>query len=229
MTINNHGFNLPFRDRREAGRILGNRLQWLAGRRDTIVLALPRGGVPVGAEIAVHISAPLFVYDVRKLGVPGHEELAMGAITSGGKRLINRAVTGALHISENAIEAVARREMEELCRRDRLYGRGRRLPELKEKIVILVDDGIATGSTMMLAVQALREQGAGRILVAVPVASAPVISQLHRLADDVVCLAEPEPFVAVGQWYEDFRQVTDHEVCSILDRLFARTPELQSA
>ncbi len=229
MTINDHTFRLPFRDRREAGWILAQRLQWLAGRNNTIVLALPRGGVPIGAEIAIVIGAPLFVYDVRKLGVPGHEELAMGAITSGGKRLINRAVAESLHISESAIEAVARREMQELKRRERLYCRGRRMPEIKEKIVILVDDGIATGSTMTLAVRALREQEAGRIVVAVPVASGAVISQLSRLADDVVCLAEPEPFLSVGQWYEDFRQITDHEVCSTLDRLFARTPELQTA
>lgn len=229
MTIDDTTLRLPFPDRREAGRILAQRLQWLAGRNNTIVLALPRGGVPIGAEIATAVAAPLFVYDVRKLGVPGHEELAMGAITSGGKRLINRAVTSALHISESAIDAVARQETQELKRRERLYCRGRRMPDIKEKIVILVDDGIATGSTMMLAVQALREQGAGRILVAVPVASAAVISQLSRLADDVVCLAEPEPFVSVGQWYEDFRQITDHEVCSTLDRLFARAPELQSA
>lgn len=224
-----NNLTLPFRDRTEAGRILGHRLQGLAGRGDLIILALPRGGVPVAGEIATVLGAPLFVYVVRKLGVPGHEELAMGAITSGGKWLVNRAVTSARHIPESIVDAVARKETQELRRRERLYCRGRRMPDVKGKIVILVDDGIATGSSMMLAVQALREQGAGRVVVAIPIAPASAVSQLRSLADEVVCLAEPEPFMSVGQWYKEFRQVTDHEVCCILDRLFERTPELQSA
>jgi putative phosphoribosyl transferase len=228
MTIH-ESFSLPFQDRIEAGRFLSARLRAYAGRPDTIVLALPRGGVPVAGEIAENLGAPLYVFVVRKLGVPGRSELAMGAITSGGKRLINEAVTAALRIPPIDIDDVAWRETQELQRRERLYARGRCLPDVKDKIVILVDDGIATGSSMMLAVQALREQGAGRIVVAVPVAPTGAVSQLNHLADEVVCLAQPEPFVAVGQWYHDFAQVDDHEVCCVLDRLFERTPNAQCA
>jgi len=153
----------------------------------------------------------------------------MGAITSGGKRLINRAVTSALNITEGEIDQVAWRETRELQRRERLYSRGQPMPEVKGKIVILVDDGIATGSTVVLAVQALREQEAGRIVVAVPVAPAGGVSQLGGLADEVICLAVPETFTAIGQWYRDFAQVKDHEVCRTLDRLSERTHELQPA
>lgn len=220
---------LPFRDRSEAGRLLAERLRLYAGRPDTIVFALPRGGVPVAAEIAEKLAAPLFVFVVRKLGVPGREELAMGAITSGGKRLINRDVTTALNIPESEVELVAWQETRELLRRERLYSRGQPMPEVTNKIVILVDDGIATGSSMVLAVQALRDREAGRIVVAVPVAPTGVASQLGCLADEVVCLAMPEPYAAVGQWYQDFAQVTDHEVCRTLDRLIERMPELQPA
>jgi len=221
--------SLPFRDRTEAGRLLAARLRLYAGRSDTMVFALPRGGVPVAAEIAETLRVPLLVFVVRKLGVPGREELAMGAITSGGKRLINRAVTSALNIPEGKIDQVAWLETRELQRRERLYSRGQPMPDVKGKIIILVDDGIATGSSMVLAVQALREQEAGRIVVAVPVAPAGVVSQLGGLADDVLCLAVPEPFAAVGQWYQDFAQVTDRDVCRTLDRLIERTHELQPA
>jgi predicted phosphoribosyltransferase len=228
MTIHEN-VTLPFRDRVEAGRFLSARLRAYSGRPDTIVFALPRGGVPVAAEIAESLRVPLFVFVVRKLGVPGRPELAMGAITSGGKRLINEAVTIGLQITERDIDEVAWCETQELQRREKLYARGRRLPNVKDKIIILVDDGIATGSSMMLAVQALREQGAGRIVVAVPVAPSGAVSQLSHLADEVVCLAEPEPFTAVGQWYRDFSQVDDHEVCCTLDRLFERNREPLSA
>jgi len=221
--------SLPFPNRSAAGRLLGEDLRALAGRSDIVVLALPRGGVPVAAEIAEVLDAPLFVFVVRKLGVPGHKELAMGAITSGGKRLINRAVTTTLHIPEDMVDRVAWEETVERMRRERLYGRGREMPELNDKIVIIVDDGIATGSTMMLAVQALREQQPGRIVVAVPVAPAEVVSQLSSVADEVICLAEPQPFVAVGAWYEDFHELSDQEVCTILDRVLERQPELKSA
>ncbi|HLW54552.1 MAG TPA: phosphoribosyltransferase [Candidatus Angelobacter sp.] len=220
---------MPFPNRSAAGRLLGEDLRALAGRSDIVVLALPRGGVPVAAEIAEVLDAPLFVFVVRKLGVPGHKELAMGAITSGGKRLINRAVTTTLHIPEDMVDRVAWEETVERMRRERLYGRGREMPELNDKIVIIVDDGIATGSTMMLAVQALREQQPGRIVVAVPVAPAEVVSQLSSVADEVICLAEPQPFVAVGAWYEDFHELSDQEVCTILDRVLERQPELKSA
>jgi putative phosphoribosyl transferase len=222
-------FSLPFSDRTEAGRILANELRTYAGRRDTIIFALPRGGMPVAAEIAEKLHLPLFVFVVRKLGVPGQPELAMGAITSGGKRLMNRAVTNSIGITEDDIEEVARHETRELQRREQLYNRGRQKPDVKNKIIILVDDGVATGSTMMLAVQALREQGASRVVVAVPVAPASAVSQLSSLAHEVVCLAEPEPFDAVGEWYNDFSQVEDNEVCRTLDLLAARTPELQLA
>jgi predicted phosphoribosyltransferase len=228
MTINPI-VSLPFRDRIEAGRLLRTRLDAYAGRPDTIVFALPRGGVPVAAQVAEGLRAPLFVFVVRKLGVPGREELAMGAITSGGKRLINRAVTSELNIPERKIDEAAWRETREMQRREQLYARGRRMPDVKNKTIILVDDGIATGSSMVLAVQALREQGAGRIVVAVPVAPGDAVSQLEHLADEFICLAVPEPFVAVGQWYQDFAQVTDHEVCFTLDRLIARASELRSA
>lgn len=220
---------LPFRDRSEAGQLLACKLQSYASRRDVIVLALPRGGVPVGAEIAAALNAPLFVFVVRKIGVPGREELAMGAITSGGRTLINHAVTSALHISDDEVRLAAARELCEIERRERLYSRGEQMPNLKDKVIILTDDGIATGSSMMLAAQALRTEGAGYIVVAVPVAPAETVSQLHRMTNQIVCLAEPEPFVAVGQWYEDFHQLTDHEVCVILDQLLARTAELKTA
>lgn len=229
MTNQPISFNLPFHDRREAGWLLASQLRTYANRPDAVVLALPRGGVPVGAEIATALNLPLYVFAVRKLGVPGREELAMGAITSGGRTLINPATVNALHISPHEIQLEVEQELRELARRERLYSRGQRFPELKEKLVILTDDGVATGSTMLLAAQALRADGAAYIVVAVPVAPAETVSQLHQVANEVVCLATPDPFVAVGQWYEDFRQVTDHEVCSILDRLFERTPELQSA
>ncbi len=221
--------NLPLHDRSEAGWLLAAQLRSYADRSEAIVLALPRGGVPVGAEIASALNLPLYVFAVRKLGVPGHEELGMGAITSGGRTLINPATVNALHISPREIELEVERELRELARRERLYSRGQRIPEMKDKLVILTDDGVATGSTMLLAAQAVRAEGAAHIVVAIPVAPAETVSQLHQVANEVVCLAEPEPFVAVGQWYEDFHQVTDHEVCTILDRLFEQTRELQSA
>jgi putative phosphoribosyl transferase len=221
---------LPFQDRNQAGQILARKLHAFAERRDAVVCALPRGGVPVGAEIAKELDIPLTVFVVRKLGVPGHEELAMGALTSGGMRLINRGVIETLGISESRIQDVIYQEMQELARRERLYCRGERIPEVKGKVVILTDDGIATGSTMFLAVEALRQKGAAYIIVAVPVAPAEAISRLRGVADQVVCLAEPEPFAAVGQWYRDFRQLTDHEVCQILDQLAARQrQQLKSA
>jgi putative phosphoribosyl transferase len=221
--------DLPFRDRMSAGRVLAAQLRAYANHPHAVVLALPRGGVPVGAEIAASLNLPLFVFAVRKLGVPGREELAMGAITSGGRTLVNHSVTRALHISAREIQLEVERELRELARRERLYSRGQRIPELKDKLVILADDGIATGSSMLLAAQAIRAEGAAYIVVAVPVAPKEAISQLHQAADQVLCLAEPEPFVAVGQWYEDFHQVSDQEVCTILDRLLEKPRELQSA
>lgn len=222
-------FTLPFRDRKEAGRLLARRLLHYAHRSDVLILTLPRGGVPVGAEIATALEAPLAVFVVRKLGVPGHEEFAMGAVTTGGRKLINRSITVPFHISQFEINSVVQRELQEVGRRERLFNRGRKMPDLKDKIVVITDDGIATGSSMMLAVQALRAQGAAYIVVAVPVAPSDQISMLHRIANEVVCLAKPEPFVAVGRWYEDFRQISDHDVCVLLDQLFERSCLVQTA
>jgi predicted phosphoribosyltransferase len=211
--------SVPFEDRSAAGKELAANLRAFAGRPDAIVCALPRGGVPVGAEIARALNASLTVFLVRKLGVPGHEELAMGALTTGGLRLLNRGVIEKLRIADSDIESVVYRETQELIRREKLYCRGQGSPDFKGKVVIITDDGIATGSTMFLAVEALRKRGAAYIVVGVPVAPAAAISQLRGVADQVICLAEPEPFAAVGEWYRDFRQVTDREVCQILDTL----------
>jgi putative phosphoribosyl transferase len=229
MNPDNNPVRLPLRDRDEAGRLLAQRLSGYSQRPDALVLALPRGGIVVGAEIASALGIPLFPFVVRKLGVPGREELAMGAITTGGMRLLNEAMIQTLGISDAMVEQVTQREAQELLARDRLYSRGRQRPDLKDKIAIVTDDGVATGSSIMLAVQALRRSGAGFIVVAVPLSPAQAISQLNKIADEVVCLAEPEPFNAVGQWYEDFHQINNHEVCCILDRLFARPTQAQAA
>jgi predicted phosphoribosyltransferase len=208
----------PFRDRIEAGELLADSLQTYRDRDDVIVLALPRGGVPVAAEIARRLHVPFDVFVVRKLGVPGHEELAMGAIASGGVRLVNDEVVVPLGIPPNVIDSVARSEQIELARREELY-RGTREPiGLTGKTVILVDDGLATGSTMRAAVMAVRRQQPARIVVAVPVGARETCAGLAREADDVVCLRTPDPFVAVGLWYRDFTPTTDGEVRSLLGK-----------
>jgi predicted phosphoribosyltransferase len=205
-----------FRDRREAGRLLAARLAHYRGRPDVLVLALPRGGVPVGYEVARALGAPLDVFLVRKLGVPGHEELAMGAVASGGVQVLNDDVIAGLGLSERVVAAVTARELQELERRERLY-RGARPPrEVHGRTVILVDDGLATGATMRAAIHALRRRGAARIVVAVPVAPLPTCAELRAEADEVVCLFTPEPFFAVGLWYEDFTQTSDDEVRALL-------------
>jgi predicted phosphoribosyltransferase len=205
-----------FRDRTEAGRLLAARLEKYAGKPDVMVLALPRGGVPVAFEVARALHAPMDVFIVRKLGVPGHEELAMGAVASGGVRVLNDHVVAGLGIPEYVIDAVVKWETEELKRRERLY-RGNRPPaDVRGKTVILVDDGLATGSTMLAAVQALRQQGPARIVVAVPVASPDTCELMKAYVDEIVCAATPEPFYAVGLWYEDFSQTTDEEVHALL-------------
>jgi putative phosphoribosyl transferase len=207
-----------FRDRRDAGRQLGRDLLEYADRADVIVLALPRGGVPVGYEVAQAIHAPLDVFIVRKLGVPGREEYAMGAIASGGIRLVDEHVVTQLHITERDIERVAEQEQRELERRERQY-RGRRpQPDIAGRVAILVDDGLATGASMRVAVAALRQEHPGRIVVAVPVAPPETCDMLRREADHVVCAVTPEPFLAVGLWYEDFAQTTDEEVHELLER-----------
>jgi predicted phosphoribosyltransferase len=205
-----------FRDRREAGRLLAARLASYARRPDVIVLALPRGGVPVAYEIARALGAPLDVYLVRKLGLPGREELAMGAVATGGLRVLNDSVVRELRLPAPMIEAVTAREREELARRERLYRGDRPPPDLHGRTVILVDDGLATGSSMLVAIRAIRRQQPARIVVAVPVGAAESCAQLERDADEVVCAETPDPFYAVGLWYEDFSQTTDQEVRDLL-------------
>ena len=208
----------PFADRAEAGELLAERLTAYRDRDDVVVLALPRGGVPVAREVAQALGVPLDVYVVRKLGVPGHEELAMGAIATGGVRLLNHDVIDALGIPMNVIDQVAAREHQELARREQAY-RGDRGPiALTNKTVILVDDGLATGATMRAAVMAARQQQPARVIVAVPVGAASTCADLAAEADDVVCVRTPDPFVAVGLWYRDFTPTTDHEVRSLLGK-----------
>jgi putative phosphoribosyl transferase len=208
----------PFADRAEAGELLAERLRAYRDRDDVVVLALPRGGVPVGREVASALGVPLDVYVVRKLGVPGHEELAMGAIATGGVRLLNHDVIDALGIPMNVIDAVAAREQQELARREQAY-RGDRGPiALTNKTVILVDDGLATGATMRAAVMAARQQQPARVIVAVPVGAVSTCADLAAEADHVVCVRTPDPFVAVGLWYRDFTPTTDHEVRRLLGK-----------
>lgn len=207
-----------FRDRYDAGRRLAAALGEYAGRDDVLVLALPRGGVPVGYEVARALGAPLDLMQVRKLGVPGHEELAMGAIASGGVRILSQDVIETLSIPDRVIATVAAAEERELDRRERIYREGRPFPDVRGRTVILVDDGLATGSTMRAAAAALRAQGAGRLVAGVPVAPRETCDALRDLVDDVICAVTPEPFFAVGEWYEDFTQISDAEVQDLLRR-----------
>ena len=208
-----------FRDRADAGRVLAGELAGAyAGRPDVLVLALPRGGVPVGFEIAQALRAPLDVFLVRKLGVPGHEELAMGALASGGVRVLNEEVIRGLGIPEDVLDTVAGEQQQELERRERAYRGDRPPPDVRGKTIILVDDGLATGSTMRAAVAALRRQEPARIVVAVPVGAVETCAEFHAEADEVVCAHTPDPFYAVGLWYGDFSQTTDEEVRELLDR-----------
>jgi len=208
-----------FADRRDAGRVLASSLRKYAGRNDVIVLALPRGGVPVAYEVATSLGAPLDVFLVRKLGTPGHRELTMGAIASGGVRVLNDEVVHWYGISDAAIESVAREEAEELARREREYRDERPAPILTNRIVILVDDGLATGSTMRAAAQAVRVQSPAAVVVAVPVGSRQTCMELSPLVDEVICARMPEPFAAVGQWYLDFHQTEDSEVRELLNKV----------
>lgn len=208
-----------FRDRFDAGRALGQRLRVrLGGGGDRLVLALPRGGVPVGFEVARALGAPLDVFVVRKLGTPGHEELAMGAIATGGVQVLNEGVVRRLGIPGAAIAAVAEREARELLRRERLFRDGRPPARVEGRTVVLVDDGLATGSTMRAALRALRQQRPARIVMGVPVAAPETCESLQGEADAVLCVHTPTPFYAVGQWYEDFTQTTDDEVRELLAR-----------
>lgn len=209
---------IRFKNRFEAGRFLAEQLLVYANRPDTLVLALPRGGVPVGYEVAKALGAPLDVFQVRKLGLPGHEEFAMGAIATGGVRVRNPEVVEYLRIPDEVIEEVTARERQELERRERLYRDGRQPLSPRGREVIVVDDGLATGSTMRAAVLALRQQQPASIVVAVPVAAKQTCQELRTEADEVFCGVTPDPFYAVGLWYEDFAQTTDDEVRELLAR-----------
>jgi putative phosphoribosyl transferase len=208
----------PFRDRSEAGRVLAGMLADYAGRDDVIVLGLPRGGVPVAFEVAQALGAPLDVFLVRKLGAPGHEELAMGAIASGDVVVMNDEVLKAMDVQADEILDAIADERRELARREEAYRDDRPPADVRGKTVILIDDGLATGSTMRAAVTALRRQGPARIIVAVPVGAASTCAELHAIADDCLCAITPEPFRAVGLWYEDFSQTEDAEVADLLAR-----------
>ena len=212
---------MRFRDRAHAGQLLAGELDEYAGRNDVVVLALPRGGVPVAFEVARSLAAPLDVFPVRKLGVPGHEELAVGAIGVGGVRVTNPLVVAEARMAEHEIDAIAEVETRELERQERLF-RGERPPlELRGRTAILVDDGLATGATMRAAAAGVRRQGAAKVVVAVPAAATDTCQLLAEEADEVICLTTPEPFHAVGLWYDDFSETSDDEVRELLRRAAA--------
>src|SRR5437773_4142064 len=207
---------MRFKNRTEAGRLLAAKLLCHSSTPALLVLALPRGGVPVAYEVASALRAPLDIFLVRKLGVPGHEEYAMGALATGGVRILNPDAVQHLGISEDVIEKVVAKEKAELERREREYRGSRPVPELRGRTVMIVDDGLATGSSMRAAVAALRQKQPARIIVAVPVGAPDTCADLHREADEAVCARQPEPFYAVGAWYQDFSQTTDEEVRALL-------------
>ena len=209
--------DLPFRDRIQAGQVLSEKLKAYADRADVIVLALPRGGVPVAREVARVLHAPLDVFLVRKLGTPGQEELAMGAIASGGIRVLNEEVVRSMRLSQRVIDSATSKELRELARREHLYREGRPRLDVTNNVVILVDDGLATGSTMRAAVAALRQAKAKRLVVAVPIAAALTCRDLRQEVDELICLHTPEPFYSVGFWYEDFSQTSDEEIREMLE------------
>ncbi len=208
-----------FRDRHEAGELLAGKLAAYANKPNVIVLALPRGGVPVAAQVAKSLNLPLDVFVVRKLGLPGHPELAMGAIATGGVRVFNGDVINSLRVPDEVINAVTAEEFQELKRREQSYRDDLPPPEVEAKTVIIVDDGIATGSTMVAAVAALRQLGAGPIIVATPTVARSTYDYLRTIADDVVAVIVPEEFYGVGQWYQDFSQTSDEEVHQLLAEL----------
>ena len=207
-----------YKDRIDAGRQLATRLSNYTNRHDVLILALPRGGVPVAYEVAKALRAPLDIFLVRKLGVPGHEELAMGAISTGGVRVLNDDVVNYLGISGEVIDAVAADELKELERRERAYRGDRPEPDVHGKTVILIDDGLATGSTMRAAAAALRQKNPARLIVAVPVSASQTCDEYRMGVDEIICVKTPEPFLGVGQWYLDFSQTTDEEVRQLLAR-----------
>ena len=207
-----------FRDRTEAGRVLADRLAAYANYPDAMVLALPRGGVPVAFEVAEALNLPLDIFVVRKLGLPGHEEFAIGAIASGGARVLNQDLIRQLSLSDEIIEHIVAREQRELERREQTYRGQRPMLDVRDRIVIIVDDGLATGSSMRAAIAALRQKRPKKLIVAVPVGARMTCSELEALADEVICLEMPENFSAVGLWYRDFSQITDEEVIDLLER-----------
>lgn len=212
---------MPFRDRIHAGQVLAQRLMQYANREDVLVLAVPRGGVPVGFEVAQALHAPLDVFVLRKLGVPWQEELAFGAVASGGVRVVEQETIDALGLTSEEIEAVVEREQSELRRRERAYRDDRPAPHVQGKTVLLVDDGIATGSSMLAAIAALHQLKPAKIVVAVPVAAASTSKRLQKIADEFVAVEAPATFYAVGQFYADFQPTSDEEVVDLLERASA--------
>lgn len=212
---------MRFRDRTEAGKQLAEKLLEYRDQPDVLVLALPRGGVPVAFEVAQVLHAPLDVFIVRKLGVPGQEELAFGAIATGGVRVLNQTIIKRFQITPEEVEAVTTVEQDELKRRQRLYRGDRPLPEMRDHTIILVDDGLATGATMHAAVVAIRQQEPARLIVGVPISSPETCAAFQDEVDDIICAVTPEPFYAVGLWYEDFPQVTDAEVHNLLAETYS--------
>jgi putative phosphoribosyl transferase len=206
-----------FKNRLHAGEMLVKLLPDYAGRKDAIALALPRGGVPVGYAVASALGIALDVLIVRKIGMPGHVEYALGAIASGGKCVLQSESINALGISPETIKEIATRELREIERRELLYRSGRLKPRLRDRVVILVDDGLATGSTMQVAVDVVRQESPSRLIIAVPVSSREAVEMLRPKVDELICLSAPESFFAVGQWYEDFEQTTDDEVRNLLE------------
>ncbi|MCL6509070.1 MAG: phosphoribosyltransferase [Anaerolineae bacterium] len=214
---------LRFRDRSQAGRLLARRLQRYAGRDDVVVLALPRGGVPVAYEIARALKAPMDVFVVRKLGVPGEEELAMGAIASGGVRVLSHELIAELGLTDEDVERVTARELAELNQRERVFRGDRPFPNLEGRVVILVDDGIATGATMRAAIRAVRAHRPARVSVAVPVGAPQALEALQDEADELICLLTPDLLMGIGAWYEDFAQLKDAEVIAYLQRAYTNS------
>ncbi len=213
-----------FLDRRDAGQRLAQELGSYANRSDLLVFGLPRGGVPVAYEVAHALHAPLDVFIVRKLGFPGHPELAMGAIATGGVRILDRRLIEMYDVPEDAIDEVTESEQRELERREKLYRDDRPSPEVRDHTVILIDDGLATGSTMRAAVQALRQEGARKVVVAVPIAPPDTCEAMSHEVDDIICAITPEPFLAVGVWYADFSETTDEEVRELLAKAAKELP-----
>ncbi len=208
---------IRFHNRRDAGKKLAEKLTHYAGRPDVLVLALPRGGVPVAYEVCRRLNVPMDIFIVRKLGLPGREELAIGAIATGEVRVLNEDVIRMLNIPEEVIRFVSRKELEELKRREQSYRGDRPRPDVRDRTVILIDDGLATGASMRAAVKGLRAQHPARIVIAVPAAAAEICEAFRHEVDEIVCAMTPEPFQGVGRWYEDFSQTTDDEVQALLE------------